>query len=48
MAYGEIADVPEGTIFQNRQALFRSGIHRDIQRGITGRRNGLGGESIVS
>ena len=47
MAYGEIADVPEATIFHNRQALFRSGIHRDIQRGITGRRNGLGGESIV-
>ena len=47
MAYGEIADVPEGTIFHNRQTLFRSGIHRDIQRGITGRRNELGGESIV-
>ena len=49
MAYGEIADVPKGTIFHNRQALFRSGIYRDIQRGITGRRNELGGlpESVA-
>ena len=47
MAYGRIADFPEGTGFHNRQALFRSGIHRDIQRGITGRQNELGGESIV-
>ena len=41
MAYSEIADVPKGTCFHNLQASFCSGIHKDIQRGITGAETNL-------
>lgn len=47
VAYGMIVDVAEGTVFPDRRALFEAGVHRDIQRGITGRKHELGAESIV-
>jgi putative restriction endonuclease len=47
MVYGPVPDVSEGRIFPNRRSLFEAGVHRDIQRGITGRRNELGAESVV-
>jgi putative restriction endonuclease len=45
--YGEIEGVSIGALFPNRRALFDDGVHRDIQRGITGKREQLGAESIV-
>lgn len=47
MAYGMLDDVAIGTMFPNRRALFDASVHRDIRRGITGRRSERGAESIV-
>ncbi len=46
MAFGEIEDIEEGTIFNDRRALSIAGIHRPLQAGICGPAQ-LGAESIV-
>ena len=47
MAYGESLTSPTAPFFTIVKHCFVPEFHRDIQRGITGRRNELGGESIV-
>lgn len=47
MAYGEVSGVRLGDVCPNRRSLYEAGVHRDIQRGIIGRREKLGAESIV-
>lgn len=44
--FGEIAGVPEGTIFENRKFLKAAGVHNEVQAGIAGSEN-EGAESIV-
>jgi putative restriction endonuclease len=44
--FGEILGIPEGTIFEDRTELSKSGIHRPRQAGICGGK-GEGAESIV-
>jgi putative restriction endonuclease len=46
MAFGEIPEVPVGTPFSSRRALFDAGVHRQLQAGIAGGEQ-AGAESIV-
>jgi len=46
MAFGEIADVPVGSLFDSRRALYDAGVHRQLQAGIAGGEH-AGAESIV-
>ena len=46
LIFGEVPEVPVGTIFPNRMALFRAGVHRSIEGGISGRQL-EGANSIV-
>jgi hypothetical protein len=36
MAFGELPEVPVGTPFTSRRALFDAGVHRQLQAGIAG------------
>jgi putative restriction endonuclease len=45
-SFGEIADIPEGTAFDTREALNIAGIHRPTQAGISGAAT-EGADSIV-
>jgi putative restriction endonuclease len=44
--FGELPEYPEGTIFEDRAALSKAGVHRPRQAGICGGKN-EGAESIV-
>lgn len=44
--FGEIAGIPEGTIFESRLELSRAGVHRPTQAGISGTGK-EGADSIV-
>src|SRR3954454_22850474 len=44
--FGEISDYPEGSAFEDRKDLSRSGVHRPLQAGICGGK-AEGAESIV-
>jgi putative restriction endonuclease len=46
LIFGEVPEVPVGTIFPNRMALYRAGVHRSIEGGISGRQE-EGANSIV-
>jgi putative restriction endonuclease len=46
MAFGDIPEVPVGTLFDNRRALYDGGVHRQLQAGIAGGEH-AGAESIV-
>ncbi|MFD9962615.1 YDG/SRA domain-containing protein [Amycolatopsis sp. NPDC058986] len=47
MRYGELPNVPPGTVFSSRKAAAASGVHRALIAGIVGTR-ALGAESIVA
>src|ERR671913_2538678 len=44
--FGEVPEVPEGTLFEDRTELSKAGVHRPRQAGICGGK-GEGAESIV-
>src|SRR5215831_7906617 len=46
MAFGDIREVPVGTLFDSRRALYDAGVHRQLQAGIAGGEH-AGAESIV-
>jgi putative restriction endonuclease len=41
MAFVDIPEVPAGTIFNNRRALYDAGVHRQLQAGIAGAARGV-------
>lgn len=47
IVYGEIPDIPEGSVFENRIHLSLAGVHRQRQGGIVGTVRQQGAESIV-
>ena len=46
MAFGDIPDVPVGTLFDSRRAAYDAGVHRALVAGIVGAEH-AGAESIV-
>jgi len=47
VTHGSVPGVPVGRVFDHWRDMFAAGSHRDIERGITGRRQDGGAESIV-
>lgn len=45
--YGEVTGFPPGTLFRNREELYETRVHRQLQAGIAGSATAGGAESIV-